>query len=148
NGTATQAGAVTWGSGSTGSSGALSSTNSVVGSQTNDLVGANGITALTNGNYVVDSYSWANGTATQAGAVTWGSGSTGSSGAVSSTNSLVGSQTNDLVGANGITALTNGNYAFATHCRANGTATQAGAVTWGSGSTGSSGAVSSSNSLV
>ena len=51
--------------------------------------------ALSNGNYVVRSAYWDNGAATNAGAVTWGSGTTGVSGVVSSSNSLVGSTSND-----------------------------------------------------
>ncbi len=42
-----------------------------------------GVTALSNGNYVVRSPYWDNGAATDAGAVTWGSGTTGCTGAVS-----------------------------------------------------------------
>jgi hypothetical protein len=164
NGTAVDAGAVTWGNGTTGISGAVSSTNSLVGTQAGDRVGGNmgggpepgggsTVTALTNGNYVVASANWANGTATNAGAVTWGNGTTGSCGAVSSTNSLVGTQANDRVGGNmgggrTVTALTNDNYVVASANWANGTATNAGAVTWGNGTTGSCGAVSSTNSLV
>ena len=41
---------------------------------------------------------WDNGAATNAGAVTWGSGTAGVSGVVSSANSLVGSTANDQVG--------------------------------------------------
>ena len=56
---------------------------------------ANGIvTALSNGNYVVDSPYW-NG---DRGAVTWGNGSTGISGTISAANSLVGSNPGDEVG--------------------------------------------------
>jgi len=149
NGAATRAGAVTWGSGATGISGAVSSTNSLVGTTKDDQVGYGGVTALTdNGNYVVSSYLWNNGTATYAGAVTWGSGATGITGAVSSTNSLVGTTKSDQVGTGGITALTNGNYVVSSYSWNNGTATYAGAVTWGSGATGITGAVSSTNSLV
>ena len=45
----------------------------------NDGVGGefNGVTALTNGNYVVSSPGWTNGAAASAGAVTWGSGTAG-----------------------------------------------------------------------
>ncbi len=50
--------------------------------------------ALTNGNYVVSSPYWDNGTVTDAGAVTWGSGTAGVSGVVSSANSLVGLTSN------------------------------------------------------
>ncbi len=61
----------------------VSAANSLVGSTANDQVGIGGVTALTNGNYVVSSPHWDNGAATDAGAVTWGSGTTGVSGAVS-----------------------------------------------------------------
>ncbi len=93
-------------------------------------VGTSGLTALTNGNYVVLSQSWDNGTtATDAGAVTWGSGTVGVSGVVSSSNSLVGSTTNDNVGTSGVTALTNGNYVVRSVGWDNGTTTaDAGAV--------------------
>ncbi len=143
NGAATNAGAVTWGSGTAGVSGPVSSSNSLVGSTANDEVGNRGVTALTNGNYVVISPIWDNGAATSAGAVTWGSGTTGVSGTISSSNSLVGSRASDGVGSNGVTALTNGNYVVSSSQWANGTATSAGAVTWGSGTTGVSGPVSS-----
>ncbi|MFY7866280.1 beta strand repeat-containing protein, partial [Roseateles sp.] len=148
NGSNASAGAVTWGNGSTGISGAVSSSNSLVGSQAGDQVGGNGITALSNGNFVVSSSSWINGGNANAGAVTWGNGSTGISGVVSSSNSLVGSQTNDQVGEHGVTALSNGNYVVRSSNWNNGSNASAGAVTWGNGSTGTSGVVSSSNSLV
>ncbi|HVX56102.1 MAG TPA: filamentous hemagglutinin N-terminal domain-containing protein [Candidatus Saccharimonadales bacterium] len=146
-------GAVTWGNGATGITGTISASNSLVGSQANDAVGygtngSNGVTALTNGNYVVNSPLWNNGAVSNVGAVTWGDGMTGVSGAVSSSNSLVGSQINDAVGYGGITALTNGNYVVSSYDWANGAATNAGAVTWASGTTGITGAVSAANSLV
>src|SRR5262249_47735222 len=80
-------GAATWANGSTGSTGIVSLANSLVGSSLNDEVGYQGATALSNGNYVVDSDLW-NG---NRGAVTWGNGSTGTIGIVSDANSLVGS---------------------------------------------------------
>ncbi|MFN8440811.1 MAG: hypothetical protein U0175_08585 [Caldilineaceae bacterium] len=70
NGSATDAGAVTWGDGTTGIIGVVSSNNSLVGSKSDDHVGE--VTALSNGNYVVSSVWWDNGSATDAGAVTWG----------------------------------------------------------------------------
>ncbi len=148
NGAVINAGAVTWGNGTTGISGAVSSANSLVGSRASDQVGNNGVTALSNGNYVVNSYIWDNGTATDVGAATWGSGTSGVSGAVSSLNSLVGSTASDFVGNYGITALSNGNYVVSSSSWANGAVAYAGAVTWGNGATGISGAVSSANSLV
>ncbi|MEY2644009.1 MAG: hypothetical protein RLZZ611_658, partial [Cyanobacteriota bacterium] len=133
-------GAVTWGSGSSGVSGEVSSANSLVGSTSGDRVGSYGITALSNGNYVISSSDWNQ----YRGAVTWGSGSSGVSGEVSSANSLVGSNPYDYVGYGGITALSNGNYVV----RSLDWNQDRGAVTWGSGSSGVSGEVSSANSLV
>src|SRR5262249_30537434 len=131
-------GAATWGSGTTGVSGAVSESNSLVGSSANDQVGLS-VTALSNGNYVVRSPDW-NG---NRGAATWGSGTTGVSGTVSASNSLVGSSPNDQVGLS-VTALSNGNYVVGSPSwNAN-----RGAVTWGSGTSGVTGVVSESNSLV
>ena len=113
NGSADDAGAVTWVDGTVGLDGQISPTNSLVGSTSQDLVGLNGVTVLKpNGNYVVVSSMWNSlaPAATEAGAVTWGDGTTGISGPVTATNSLVGSTTNDSVGLDGVTALTNGNY--------------------------------------
>jgi hypothetical protein len=141
-------GAVTWGNGTSGISGVVSSSNSLVGSRTNDYVGSTGATALTNGNYVVASSTWASGTMLYVGAVTWGNGTSGISGVVSSSNSLVGSTASDQVGLNGVTALTNGNYVVLSPNWASGTILKVGAVTWGNGSSGISGVVSASNSLV
>ncbi|MFN8954474.1 MAG: filamentous hemagglutinin N-terminal domain-containing protein, partial [Burkholderiales bacterium] len=147
--TTTRVGAVTWGNGKTGISGVVSATNSLVGSTASDSVGSGGITALSNGNYVVRSSNWRNGANANAGAVTWGDGKTGISGAVSAANSLVGSTANDGVGNGGITALSNGNYLVSSNLWDNtATATDAGAVTWGNGTTGVSGVVSATNYLV
>ena len=133
-------GAVTWGSGTTGVTGAVSAANSLVGSTANDRVGNLGVTVLSNGNYVVCSYYW-NGSQ---GAATWGSGTSGVTGAISAANSLVGSTANDSVGNGGVTALNNGNYVVRS-LSWNGTR---GAATWGSGMSGVTGAVSAANSLV
>ncbi len=85
---------------------------------------------LDNGNYVVRSLSWDNGTVSQAGSVTWGNGSTGTSGTVSASNSLVGTSNDDRVGFGGVIALNNGNYVFSSQYWDNGTAVEAGSVTW------------------
>ena len=61
NGAAADAGAATCGSGTTGVSGAVSAANSLVGSTANDNRRKYGVTALSNGNYVVDSPNWDNG---------------------------------------------------------------------------------------
>jgi hypothetical protein len=161
-----QRGAVTWGNGSTGTSGTVSDANSLVGSNPGDQVGGFRflypigppslgclVTAWSNGNYVVVSPLW-NG---NRGAVTWGSGSTGVSGAVSNANSLVGSNPGDHVGGHERqyrdgppdfvffdTALSNGNYVIGSPDWGGGR----GAVTWVNASTGTSGTISAANSLV
>jgi hypothetical protein len=141
-------GAVTWGDGTTGVTGAISSTNSLIGSTAGDRVGQGQVAALNNGNYVVVSPYWDNGGSADAGAVTWGDGDTGVSGLVSPGNSLVGGKAEDRVGSGGVTALTNGNYVVSSRSWDNATTADAGAVTWGNGTTGLSGPVSPANSLV
>jgi hypothetical protein len=146
------AGAVTWGNGSTGISGPITAANSLVGSSANDNVGNSGVTALTNGNYVVSSPTWDNPSpaAANVGAVTWGNGSTGISGPIAAANSLVGASASDFVGNSGVTALTNGNYVVLSPNWDNPSpaAAEAGAVTWANGSTGISGPITAANSLV
>ncbi len=148
NGAIVNAGAATWGSGTTGVTGAVSAANSLVGSTASDFVGGNGVTALSNGNYVVRSTFWDNGAFFNAGAATWGSGTTGVTGVVSAANSLVGSTTGDVVGSGGVTALSNGNYVVRSQTWHNGAIVAAGAATWGSGTTGVTGVVSAASSLV
>ena len=128
NAGATNAGAVTWGSGTSGVTGVVSAANSLVGSSTGDNIGNYGITALGNGNYVVLSPNWDNGSATDAGAATWGNGTSGVTGVVSAANSLVGSSTGDKVGASGVTALSNGSYVVRSLFWANAGVTYAGAA--------------------
>src|ERR1041384_2089973 len=151
----TSRGAVTWGNGTTGVTGVVSGTNSLVGSTVGDAVSGagGGVTVLGNGNYVVRSPNWRNGAATNAGAVTWVSGSTTVTGAVSAANSLIGGLANDQIGGGGggggVTVLGNGNYLVRSPSLGKGGAlTNVGAVTWGSGTNGVSGTVSETNSLV
>ena len=144
-------GAVTWGNGTTGTTGVISAANSLVGSYSSDDVGNGGVTALSNGNYVVVNSSWNN----FAGAVTWGDGTTGVAGPVSSANSLVGSTSSvgslpgDQLGgiadgAGGVSPLPDGNYVvFSPFWNQ-----FAGAVTWGNGTTGTTGVVSAANSFI
>ncbi len=73
-----------------------------------DAVGE-ALTALPNGGYVVLSPLWTNGAALYAGAVTWGAPG-GSTGAVATGNSLVGSRSYDYVGRNGLQIVGDGNY--------------------------------------
>ncbi|MBL9118056.1 MAG: hypothetical protein JNJ83_23810 [Verrucomicrobiaceae bacterium] len=145
---AANAGAVTWCNGSTGTTGLVSSANSLVGTQASDEVGVFGTVALNNGNYVVHSPSWINGSASAAGAVTWGNGTTGTSGPVSAANSLVGSTVSDRVGLVPVVGLANGNYVVTVQDWDSDTVVNAGAVTFGNGTTGTSGPVSAANSLI
>ena len=84
---------------------------------------------MTNGNYVVISTYWDNGVVTDTGAVTWGDGTTGITGVVSTANSLVGSTTNDLIFIwPMMIALSDGNYVVRSPNWANGAASAAGAA--------------------
>jgi len=181
NGAVSNAGAVTWMSGASGllsdgvsTGGTVSVLNSLVGSTAEDRVGGNhyngGLAAELqfNGNLVIGSPTWDNGAAVNAGAVTWINGTTGrladgsNGGAVSVANSLVGSSSNDAVGATSFDwspanlnfipqILGNGNVIIASN---NWTARN-GALTWMNGATGllsdgvsAGGVVSASNSLL
>jgi hypothetical protein len=153
NGATINVGAVTWANGSTGITGTISSSNSLIGTKAEDSVGRSlglipAVTALPNSNYVVISSRWDNGVTLNVGAVTLCNGATGTSGTINSTNSLLGSSTNDRIGSNGVLALSNSNYVVASPAWNNGTVTGAGAVTWGNGTTGTTGTVNCSNSLV
>ena len=133
----------------------VSAANSLVGSTEGDRVGYNWVTKLSNGNYLVNSPFWDNGSATDVGAVTFCNGVTGLIGVVTAANSLVGSTAGDYwyghvdgLAPPGITALSNGNYVVSSPGWDNGAATDAGAVTFGNGVTGVTGVVSAANSLV
>lgn len=145
NGLATDAGAVIWANGNTGITGttaALSGANSLIGTSSNSQVGTL-VTALSNGNYVVGSENWNDGISNFMGAATWGNGNTGVTGTVSSSNSLIGTAAFERVGKR-ITALTNGNYVIGSELWGGGK----GAASWGNGTSGISGTISSANSLV
>ena len=140
-------GAVTWGDGTIGVKGAVSATNSLIGSTAGDGIGSRGVTALANGNYVVESPFWDNGGVVDGGAATWGDGAIGVKGPVSTLNSLYGTTAGDQIGRGRVGALTNGNYIVGSHLWDNGGAIDAGALTWGDGAVGVNGAVSTANSL-
>ncbi len=156
NGGAVNAGAVTWGDSTLGISGPINAVNSLVGSTTDDQIGRRdglyGVRAagipLESGDYVVHSPNWSNGSAGDAGALTWIDGMNGLTGAVGPANSLVGSSAGDRVGALPIVELPNGNYVAGSPDWDNGAIIDAGAVTWLAANTVTAGAVSSANSLV
>ncbi|MFP4103221.1 CHAT domain-containing protein, partial [Coleofasciculus sp.] len=123
-------GAVTWRDGTTPTVNEnVDETNSLVGTQANDEIGSGGVTALTNGNYVVSSPDWDG----NRGAVTWRDGTTPTVNEnVDETNSLVGTQANDEIGSSGVVELNNSNYVVSSPNWNN----NRGAVTWVDGSTG------------
>ncbi|OAH96536.1 filamentous hemagglutinin N-terminal domain-containing protein, partial [Methylomonas methanica] len=164
DGTSTQLGAVTWGSRLTGALGSVTGSNSLIGATTGDQIGSGGVTVLTNGydltsgqyvyNYLVLSPHWHNGANTDAGAVTWVAektgyayGESGRGAVVGSSNSVVGSSAGDQVGSDGIVDLYV-SYLIGSRHWHNGSAANAGAITWGRAATGVAGVVSASNSLV
>jgi filamentous hemagglutinin family protein len=161
------AGAVTLGNGASGTVGVVSASNSLVGGAANDAVGSGGIVLVSNGttfwNYVVSSFNWGTTASLNGGlgAVTWVNGQTGQlttgtiGGVVSSSNSLVGSTANDLVGAaggtsGGVNVFGNGNLLI----RSQFWSGQFSAMTWMNGATGklvdgaNGGVVSASNSVL
>jgi hypothetical protein len=148
NGLNAQAGAVTWGDGTRGVHGPVTAANSLVGSASGDQISSSRVEALSNGNYVVHSPAWSNGTTTQLGAATWGDGTRGITGTISAANSLVGSTAGDRVGAWGVVALSNGNYVVRSLDWTNAVGVKVGAATWGDGTRGITGTISAANSLV
>ncbi|MES9294348.1 hypothetical protein ABEQ61_12355, partial [Cutibacterium acnes] len=108
-------GAVTFALGDRATSAVVSSENSLVGAANTHRVGAGGVVALPNGNYVVVSPFWDNGTTTDVGAVTWGSGLVGIKGFIGAENSLIGSKASDRLGSNSsgagfVQVLSDGSY--------------------------------------
>jgi hypothetical protein len=144
---ATDVGAATWADGNQGISGSISASNSLVGTLPDARVGINGITALSNGNYVVDSPFWGDGSHFFVGAVTWANGGHGLSGPVSTLNSLIGALPSDEVGTGGITAVGNGDYVVGSPFVDNGFLQDAGAITPAYGDIGLRGQIFSSNSV-
>jgi filamentous hemagglutinin family protein len=134
-------GAVTW-CPNTGLIGTISAGNSLVGTTPGDFVSGDGVTLLTNGNYVVRTRLW-NG---NLGAATLCQSDGSTLGAVSVANSLVGTTPGDIVSWGGVSALPGGNYVVISPGWNNGAFTAAGAVTW-CPSTGLTGAVTTLNSL-
>lgn len=106
--------------------------STLTGSSANDRIGGEGVVVLANGNFVVLSSVWDNGVAVDAGAVTFGSRTSGIIGVVSAANSLIGSAAGDFVGGGSApSALGNGNHAVDSAQWDNGPIDTAGAITLG-----------------
>ena len=146
SGAITQAGAVTWVSGITGRTGAVSSTNSLVGSQAGDRVGSTAVAALSNGNYVVGSEQWDSSTMIDVGAITWGNGLSGIFGDITVSNSLLGSTASDGLGR--FTVFDSGNYLILSPFWDNASVENVGAITLANGLTGLTGYVTAGNSMI
>ncbi len=148
NNVTTNAGAATWGSGTAGAVGAVASANSLVGTTASDNVGNGGVVALSNGNYVVSTPFWDGGSFVNNGALTFGDGSVGVFGAVSTANSFVSGQSNSGSNPMSAIALSNGNYVIRNPAWRTATFTNLGAATFASGTTGLVGSVTPANSLI
>ncbi len=148
NGATANVGAITWCNGVSGCINTVSAANSRIGSTADDQIGSIAIIVLSNGNYVTQDVLWDNGAATNAGAITFCTGTAICAGAVSVANSLIGTTTNEFTGNQGVFPLTNGNYVVANDLWDNGAATDAGAATFCNGTTGCTATVSQANSLV
>ena len=122
--------------------------NTFTGSHAGDEVGSGGFHVLSDGNFLVMSPLWANGSTTQAGAITWCPETTSCSGVVSLSKSLAGTHAGEQLTQGWINQLTDGNYVLDFPDWTNGTATKAGAVMWCSETSGCKGTISASNSLV
>ncbi|MEH3099065.1 MAG: hypothetical protein PGN17_02455 [Sphingomonas adhaesiva] len=150
-------GALTWVASNGMASGILGATNSLVGSSAGDLVGSKDAVSnttfdvLASGNVLVRSPNWGGGR----GALTFINATTGVAGAVSGTNSLVGTITaatngngrrGDSVGSEDVVTLANGDVVVRSHFWAR----KGGALTYVSATTGlpALGALGSGNSLV
>lgn len=143
-------GAVTFCNASTGCTGMnVTAANSWLGSTSGQFFGQNGVTALTNGSYVVQSSSWDVPSFTNAGAVTICTDAVaGCIGTASTAASFTGTSLSDEVGEY-VTALPNGNFVIASPIW-NGTsgAADRGAVTLCTPAGCASGSVSAANSMV
>ena len=133
----------TWGSGSTGVSGSIDASNTLL---TDNVSKSTSVVPLKNGNYVVvnPGHGGAGVSSSHKGAVIWGDGTRGVSGNVSLSNALMGVSAKDGIGSGGVFEVGDSNYVVHSPNWNNGS----GATTWGSGTAGVVGNISSSNSLV
>jgi hypothetical protein len=150
NGSALQVGAVTYCSNIAACQNTtVNSSNSLVGDQDKSIDSGNYLSplVLSNGGYLVGGYSWNNGAETYAGALTWCPSTGCQNMVISTTNSLVGSTTWDYVGAE-MKEVGDGYYVARNSSWQNGTIAGAGAVTLCEISTGCSGVITSTNSVL
>ena len=142
---AVDGGAATWIDGSTGRTGPVSLANSLIGQAPGDQISNYGITALTNGHYVVGSSDWHNGVIAQAGAATWGNGETGTTGFATTANSIHGTFLADKAAT--VTPLSNGNYVVASPTLDIDLLQDSGGAMWASGGGPTATAITGANSI-
>lgn len=136
-------GTLTRGNGVTGTSGAVTSANSLIGANQGDLVG-DSVLSLPNGAIVITSRSWN----ASRGAVTHVAANQPLHGMVTAVNSLVGSRPGDGVGTS-MTVLSNGNYVVCSpYWSAGAGLLEVGAATWVGANAPLTGALSAASSLV
>jgi Repeat of unknown function (DUF5650) len=126
--------------------GAVSSANSLVGTQFDDRVGFGAGVALGNGHFVVASPFWDHGAVADVGAVTWVNAGLPAVGSIAAGNSIIGASAGDAIGT--LTSLGSGRYVIASPKWNHGAIADAGAVTFVNPVATPSGVVSASNSLV
>lgn len=113
----------------------------------NYWIGSGSVVPLVNGDFVVADGNWNNGGITSAGAVMRCSGLNNCTEAISASNSLVGSQTNDHVGI--AYALSDGGFVVVSQDWDNGATLNSGAVTWIGGAAGTTvGPITEENSVL
>ena len=117
-----------------------------MGETTEDWIG-DGLIVLVNGNYVVIRGSWDSPSFVDAGAVTWVNGTTGITGTIDATNSLVGDKAGDQIGFY-TAALTNGHYVVVSPYWDSPSLQDVGAVTWMNGAIAATGTFDGSNSMI
>jgi hypothetical protein len=140
-------GAATWRSGNGGAGAEVGAGNSLVGSIAGDRVGAS-VAALVSGHFVVVSDAWSDAGLAGVGATTWANGNGSVTGAVSATNSLVGTTSLDRIGLAGVVALSNGSYLVRSPVWDAPARADAGAVTFVRGDGAAAGVVSAMNGVV
>ncbi len=128
--------------------GAVSASNSLVGSTANDQIGVNAFSMLGTDIYYMINPQWDNGSLVDAGAITLSSATNFYVGPVSASNSLVGGSAGDQVGSGGATLVNNTILLIRSPLWDHGPAVDAGAVSWASTSFFTVGQVSFFNSLV
>jgi hypothetical protein len=149
NGAVAGAGAVSVCSAEVPCVGAVSAANSLVGSTKDDNVGMGSYTWTEPDMLLFSSPNWDNGTAVDAGAVTYCGASNPCTGPLSAANSLVGSHSSDRVGSWGFSPVGSGSYVVASPTWDNGELIDAGAVTWCSAAGGGCrGKITAANSLL